>query len=272
MAVPAAGALSENGAGQATIARICDYWLGGSQHTEADRRAGDHILLCAPHLAYVLRTQQAQVDRMVRYLTAAGIRQFLDLGSRLPTAGNVHEIARECIPESRVLYVDHDTEVARDGARLLAGDERAGFLHADPLDPVQVLGSSALRGLLDLREPTAVLMTNLLQHVPDSADPAALVGRYVGAVSPGSYLGISHFGSDEQLVTGLGMFNRMFGTPPPVTLREPEQIRPFFAGLELVEPGIVPLPLWRPTEVALDDRNPEEFRVYVGLGHKRLPG
>jgi hypothetical protein len=251
-----------------SIARIRDYWLEGAHHTDIDRRFADQIAVCAPHLPYLVRTQRALIRRLVGYAIEHGVRQFLDLGSGVPAGGNVHEIAQEIDPACRVVYVDLDPTIAREGGNLLAGNTNAAYLHADIRDPARILQARMLQTLLDLGEPVAVFMIETLLHIPDSDDPAGLVAAYTEPLCSGSYLAISHFSPSEELTTGLGMFDRMFGAPPPVTLRGPDQLRDLFAGLELVPPGIVAVPLWHP---ASDDdiaRNPERAKVHVGLGRK----
>jgi len=258
----------ENDVDQPNISRIRDYWLEGTHHTEIDRGFGDDIALCAPHLPYLVRIQRALTRRLVHYAIENGVRQFLDLGSGVPAGGNVHEVAQEIEPACRVVYVDLDPGIAREGSSLLAGNARSAYLHADIREPAQILEAPELRALLDLAEPVAVLMIETLLHIPDSDDPAAMVTAYTEPLCSGSLLAIAHFSPSEELTTGLSMFDRMFGAPPSVNLREPDQFESFFTGLELVAPGIVPAPLWHP---ASDDdmaRNPELAQVHVGLGRK----
>jgi S-adenosyl methyltransferase len=253
---------------QLNTARIRDYWMDGKHNTKIDRELGDRIVACAPHLPYVVRTHRAFLRRVVRQLTAAGVRQFLDLGSGLPTAGNVHEIAQAIAPDSRVVYVDIDSAIVDEGRALLAGNDNVRVVLADARQPDQVLDAPERRDLLDLDEPVAVLIVDLLHHISDSDGPAALVAAYAEAVCSGSYLALSHFTEDELLLTGLGTFGQLFGAPPSVTFRDPGQVADLVAGLELVDPGVVPLPLWRPDSDRSEHRNPEQFRVYAALACK----
>ncbi|MGH3624775.1 MAG: SAM-dependent methyltransferase [Sciscionella sp.] len=246
-------------------ARIRDYWLDGTHNTEADREFADDIVVCAPHLPYVVRTHREFLRRTVGYLVAAGVRQFLDLGSGLPTAGNVHEAAQGIDADCRVVYVDIDPAIVDEGRTLLVGNDNTCFVCADVRRPEQVLDAPELRGLLDLDEPVGVLMIDLLHHIPDSDNPAALVAAYTEAVCSDSYLALSQFGEDERLLTGLTVFSQMFDAPPSVTLRDPEQVAGFVTGLDLVEPGIVPIPLWRPEPEHGTDRNPEMYQVYAAV-------
>lgn len=262
------GAAREKGTDQPSIARIRDYWLGGLHHSETDRRLADHIMICAPWLPFVVRRQRAMMHRMVRYLVEHGVRQFLDLGSGVPTECYVHEVAQDIAPESRVLYVDIDPDIVYDGRALLADNANAAILQADIRQPNQVWESRELQRLLDPSEPIAVLMIETLLHIPDSDNPAAMVAAYRDTMCSGSYLGLSHFSENEELLAGLTLFSRMFGAPPQVTLRAPEQLAEFFIGLDLVEPGVVPALLWRPPTGEDTDRNPEQAGVYAGLGRK----
>jgi hypothetical protein len=253
---------------QPSIARIRDHWLGGEHNSEVDRAFADQIMVCAPWLPYLVRRQRTMVRRMVEYLLENGVRQFIDLGSGVPTRDYVHEVASGAEPESRVLYVDIDPGVVHDGGELLADNDNVVFLQADIRQPNQVLESAELQELLDLNDPVAVLLIETLLHIPDADDPATVVATYMNAMCSGSYLGLSHFSQNEQLRTGLNLFSRTFGVPPAVTLRQPEQLTEFFSGLHLVDPGIVPVPLWRPAAGEEADLNPEHAGVYVGLGRK----
>lgn len=253
--------------GTPSIARIRDHWLDGSHHTDADRIFADHILVCAPHLPYLVRSQRTMLSRVVRHLVALGVRQFLDLGSGVPTTNHVHEVAQAADPECRVVYVDIESGVADEGRTLLADNPRAAYLCEDISDPQQVLGAAEVRELIDFDQPVAILMIETLLHIPDAANPAAVVRGYVDAMSSGSYLALAHFGEDAQLNAGLNMFSELYGAPPAVTLRDPVKLEDFFDGVDLVEPGVVPVTLWHPDpdDVGL---NPEAARIYVGVGQK----
>jgi len=249
-----------------SIARIRDYWLDGAHHTDIDREFGNRIALCAPHLPYLVRLQRELIRRLVRHSIEQGVRQFLDLGSGVPTGGNVHEIAQDMDPASRVVYVDLDPRIAHEGTSLLADNADSTYLHADIREPAQILEAPELRELLNLDKPVTVLMIETLLHIPDSDNPAAVVAAYTERLCSGSFLAISHFSPSEELTTGLGMFDRMYGAPPSVSLRDPDQLERFFTGLELVAPGIVPVPLWHPASRDDIARNPELAQVHVGLG------
>jgi hypothetical protein len=255
---------------QGNIARIRDYWLGGCHHSERDRAAADRILVCAPQLPYLVRQKRAMQQRMVRYLIKHGVRQFLGFDSGVPTMGHIHEASLPLLPDARVVYVDSDPLIVQDGQNLLEGNQYTAHLRADVRCAEHVLNHPDLRRLINLHEPLALLMTDSLLHLPDEDNPAALIAAYTDAVCPGSYLGLAQFSPTQHLLDGLALYTKMYGHPPPIPLREPEQLAPLFAGLEIVEPGIVPIPLWHPDPGEDTTRNPERIRVYTGLGLKGL--
>jgi hypothetical protein len=262
-------AAGEQGVRNPSIAGVRDYWLGGQHHRELDRDFADRTAVVVPHLPYVVRAERALLARMVRYLVGQGVRQFLDLGSGVPAVGHVHEIAQGIDPASRAVYVDTDPGVVADSGHLLAGNKHAALVDADIREPSQVLNAPETRRLLDLGEPTAVLVVSTLQHISDADDPIGVVAAYRDAMCSGSYLAVSHFGPDEHLEAGQKLFDQMnLGERPNVTLRDRDAVAVLFSGLELVSPGIVPIVLWRPD---LDDdlgRNPERHPIYAGLGRK----
>ncbi|GDY29693.1 SAM-dependent methyltransferase [Gandjariella thermophila] len=257
--------------GRPSLARIRDYWLDGSQHVAADRRLASQFVVCAPHLPYLVRTHRHFLRRVVSYLVAAGVRQFLDLGSGLPTAGNVHEIGQSLAPDCRVVYVDNDPRVAAHARRLLSGTPGVAFLCADLRDPGAVLGAVTGEGLLDPSRPVAVLMIDVLHLVPDADDPAGLIAAYTASACPGSYLALSHTArEDPGIRAGLALFTRIYPDElPRFNFRTPAEIAGLVAGLELVPPGVVPVPLWRPEPDASADRHPERFAGYAALGRTR---
>jgi hypothetical protein len=263
------GTLVENGSGPWSIAGIRDCWLGGSHCTVTDREIAERILVGAPHLAHVVRVYRALLGRVVRYLVRAGVRQFLDLGSGLPTAGNVHEVAQALDHGCRVVYVDIDPLVVAKSHKLLTGNHNTATVLADLRQPEQVLDATAQCGLLDLGAPVAVLAIDVLHHIPDADNPAALIAAYMDAVCPGSYLSVAHGGDDEGLVTGLATFYGFYQiSVPPLTFRNPAQIAEFFGKLDLVDPGIVPVPLWHPEPGEDPSADPESFPACCGLGRK----
>jgi S-adenosyl methyltransferase len=228
-------------------ARVYDYWLGGEHNFAADRIAGDRVLAVTPGLRYRVRANRAFLGRSVRYLAAeAGVRQFLDLGTGIPSAGNTHEVAQRVAPDSRIVYVDNDPIVARHAQALLRGTREGvtTYIEADLRDPAPILRQAAVA--LDFGQPVAVMLLGVLHLVSDAEDPWELVATLMEAVPPGSYLIISHPALDisEAQAEAQRSYNQNVATPQ--TLRTREQVARFFAGLELVPPGLVQVHQWRP--------------------------
>ncbi|GDY28381.1 hypothetical protein GTS_00140 [Gandjariella thermophila] len=245
------------------------YWLGGSHYLPTDRDRAERALACVPHLPYLVRTHRAFLRRAVRYLVGLGVAQFLDLGSGLPADGSVHEVAQGVNPDCRVVYTDLDAAVATEGRRLLADVPGTGYVHADIRDPERLLGAVAECGLLDLGRPTAVVMVDVLQHIPDEDDPAGLIAAYAAAVGPAGYLAISHTSPDPDTLAGLELYAQLYAPSPAMTFRHPMRVVELLGGLEIVAPGVVPVPLWRPEPGADTDRNPEHFFGCAALARPR---
>jgi S-adenosyl methyltransferase len=250
-----------------SVARIYDYNLGGAHNFAIDRRVAAQMAAAMPDLPAINWANRSFLRRAVRFLVAQGIRQFLDLGSGIPTVGNVHEIAQAAAPESRVAYVDIDAVAAAHGQALLSGNERAIAVQADLRRPDDVLGNPEIPRLLDFRAPIGVLMVAVLHFVAD--DPAGIIGRYRDAVVPGSYLVVSHAtegGQHERAraATAVAQRNSM-----PATLRGAAEVAALFAGFELVEPGLVYTPQWRPEPDANEfDGRPERAATLAAVGVK----
>ncbi|TWP52716.1 hypothetical protein FKR81_08650 [Lentzea tibetensis] len=252
-------------------ARVRDYWLGGSHHTHVDRRMAEQFTLCAPHLPYLVRTHRTFLRRVVTHLVHNGVRQFLDLGSGVPTVGQVHEVAQRADPESRVVYVDLDPVVVSESRELLAGRAGTAYVQADLCRPEEVLKAPELRAVLDLSQPVAVLVIDVLHFVPDSADPAGLLTAYANAFGPGTHVAVSHTCQDDRMVDAVRLFSDIYGFPTPsFAFRHPAEVVDLLAGFEIGEPGIVPLPLWRPDQQQHEpDRNPEQFHACAALARSR---
>ncbi|MEV0388277.1 SAM-dependent methyltransferase [Nonomuraea sp. NPDC050643] len=234
------------------ISRVYDFMLGGKDNYEADRRMAQLALQIAPDAPESARANREFLGRVVRFLAAeAGIRQFLDIGSGLPTLGNVHEIAQSAAGGTRVVYVDNDPVVLVHGRALLAVDETTTVVKADLRDPDAIVGHPEVRRLLDFSRPVGLLMFAILHHLADDEDPAGIAARMMGHLPPGSYLALSHFHNpgpalpevSKQAFTAERIFNETLGTG---RWRTREEILAYFDGLELLEPGLVPLPEWRP--------------------------
>lgn len=231
------------------IARIYDYWLGGKDHFEADRVAGDAAVRAYPDMAESCRHNRAFLRRAVEYAARAGIRQFLDVGTGLPSQDNTHEVAQAIAPDSRVVYVDNDPIVLAHARALLTSSKEGatGYLDADVRDPAFILEHAA--ELLDFSQPVAVMSIAVMHVIPDEDRPHRLIADLVDATVPGSFLILTHVASDlQQRSPGVNeaaaALSRLM--PERITPRSAEDIRRFFAGLDLVDPGVVPVQDWRP--------------------------
>jgi hypothetical protein len=232
----------------AHIARVYDYWLGGKDNYAADREAAEEALAVNPGLRADVRANRGFLARAVRYLAAeCGIRQFLDIGTGIPTANNTHEVAQSVAPPSRIVYVDNDPVVLLHAQALLASDPAGAcdYVDADLRDPAKIL--SAAERTLDFSQPVAVMLIAILHLIPDQDDPYGIVGTLMTAVPGGSYLALSHPASDiaaAVMSKAATRLNRLMSQR--VTLRTREDVSRFFAGADLAEPGIVQPPRWRP--------------------------
>jgi hypothetical protein len=229
-------------------ARIWNYWLGGKDNFAVDREAGDRVEAMLPIIVIQARADRAFLGRAVRYLAGeVGIRQFLDVGTGLPTADNTHEVAQRVAPEARIVYVDNDPMVLSHARALLTSSPEGvcDYLDADLRDPGKILAEAART--LDFSQPVALFLMGILHHIPDTDQAYDIVRQLVAALAPGSFLVINH---STSAVSGAAMedavahWNKV-GTPT-MTLRRPEQIAQFFDRLDLLEPGLVPCSQWRP--------------------------
>jgi S-adenosyl methyltransferase len=231
----------------ANPARVYDYWLGGKDNFAADRKAAHDAIAANPGILVEVRANRGFLGRAVRLLAAeAGIRQFLDIGAGLPSGDNTHEVAQRIAPDSRVVYVDNDPMVAAHARALLTSStgEETCCLDADLLDVGELLDQA--RQKLDFGQPIAVMMLMLLHLIPDSEQPHELVSRLMAAVPSGSYLAISHPASDIRAQSMAEMVELLTQAGPPMAARRHAEVSRFFDGLDLVEPGVVALPNWRP--------------------------
>ena len=250
-------------------ARVYDYLLGGKDNYAADRAAAEATLKIYPELAFSMRANRAFLGRAIRYLAGeAGMRQFLDIGTGIPTAGNTHQIAQEIAPESRVVYVDYDPVVLAHARALLTSNEAGAtdYIHADLRDTSAILAKASQ--LLDFSKPVAVTLLAILHAIPDFDDPHAIVATLLDAVPPGSYLVISHAASD---LLGQETVNNLDDVAGPLwqqqfTYRTREQVARFFAGTDLVPPGMVRVEDWRPGPGTSDSG---KSAVWCALGRKR---
>jgi S-adenosyl methyltransferase len=256
----------------ATAARIYDYWLGGHDNFAADRVAALKLTEGSPGTPLVARKNRAFLGRAVRFLVGeAGVRQFLDLGTGLPTRGNVHQVAQAIAPGARVVYVDNDPMVLAH-ARALKTGEGTAVIQADLRDPDTILGHPDTRRLIDFSQPLAVLFVAVL-HFVANPDAGAAVARFTGAAAPGSYLVLSHATGAPEPETSAAATAVYARTANPVSLRTRDQILAFFDGLEILEPGLVPVQYWRPGEP--DPGDPGDEWMLGGVGRSRpdhVPG
>jgi len=237
-------------------ARVYDYWLGGKDNFAADREAAERVLAVTPGLRFRVRANRAFLGRVTRFLAAeAGIRQFLDIGTGIPTAENTHEVAQRAAPDARVVYVDNDPIVLLHAQALLRSTPQGAtdYAQADLRDPGLILDRAA--GVLDFGQPVAVMLLGVLHLIQDDEDPWGIVARLMDAVPVGSYLAISHPAIDthEAQARAQRVYNERVSTRQ--TLRTRAQVARFFTGLELVEPGLVQVHQWRPgpDDVVPDD-------------------
>lgn len=253
---------------RASIARVYDYLLGGKEHLEVDRRAAEALLNVVPEVAEIAKDNRSFLRRGVEYLVReAGIRQIVDVGSGLPNAGNVHEVAHAIDPGVRIIYVDNDPVVLAHARALLATGEHTAVITADLREPDSIFDRIAALGLLDLDRPFAVLLSGVVHHLSDDDDPDAVVARVRTRLCPGSYLLLTHFLFDDEARAHALERAFLHGGLGSGRFRTWEQLRGYFGGLEMVEPGLVYANDWRP-----DEHTPVDGPVHTlyagGVGRK----
>ncbi len=250
-------------------ARVYDYWLGGKDNFAADRALGDAIMAAVPTIKTMARANRAFLRRAVRYLAGeAGVRQFLDIGTGIPTAGNTHEVAQQVAPQARVVYVDNDPIVLVHARALMTSHDAGAtaFIEADLREPEQILADPALAATLDLGQPVALMLVAVLLYFRDEEHPQAMVSTVMDALPPGSYLAITHPTADfnaDAMAGAVAAAEHGGITLVPRTRAETEA---FFTGLDLVEPGVVPVLAWRPEPGPQAD--PHSAYYYAGIARK----
>ena len=253
-------------------ARIWNYWLGGKDNFAVDREAGDRVAAMLPIIVAQARADRAFLGRAVRYLAGQeGIRQFLDIGTGLPTADNTHQVAQQTAPGARIVYADNDPLVLSHARALLTSSPEGvcDYIDADLREPEKILSEAART--LDFTQPVALLLLGVLHHIADTDQAYSIVRRLTAALVPGSFLAINH---STSAVSGAAMeeavahWNQV-GTPP-MTLRSPQQIARFFDGLDLLEPGVVSCSRWRPDISPLGGQ-PPEVDEFCGVARKPKP-
>jgi hypothetical protein len=227
-------------------ARIYDYWLGGKDNFAADREAAELALKAYPDLAKAVQSNRAFLGRAVRFLAGEGVRQFLDIGTGIPAADNTHEVAQQAAPDSRIVYVDNDPVVLLHAQALLKSTPGGAcdYIHADLRDPDAILAGAART--IDFGRPVALMLLAVLQFILDEQDPYGLVSRLVAALPSGSYLVISHPTDDFNPNKGESMKVYNERSADQAVVRDKAATARFFDGLELLEPGVVPVARWRP--------------------------
>ncbi|MEU6537728.1 SAM-dependent methyltransferase [Streptomyces sp. NPDC047000] len=251
-----------------SVSRIYDYYLGGSHNFEVDREAARKAMEFIPGLPKISQANRAFMRRAVRFAASEGITQFLDIGSGIPTFGNVHEVARAAVPGARVVYVDHDPVAVAHSQAVLAGHDEVDVVAADLRKPHEILASTEVDRLIDLNRPVALLLVAILHFVADSEDPYGAVAQLRDALAPGSMLILTHAAYEgiplprERAAGTVGVYEDIRN---PLIMRTRDEIARFFEGYDMVEPGLVPMPEWRP-ESGSEDEDPWASSGFAGVG------
>jgi hypothetical protein len=256
---------------RANAARVYDYWLGGTHNYLADQDVARAIAAVEPTAPLIGRANRAFIGRAVRLLAANGVRQFLDIGSGIPTQGNVHEVAQQADPAARVAYVDIDPVAAAHSKALLSGNQNAAIIQADLRDPEHILGHADTRRLIDPGQPTGLLLVSILHFIAGTEDPWHIVATLRDALAPGSYLVISH-GTNEDQPSVADAVEKVYNRSVAMSLhlRSHQDILRFFDGFGVVDPGLVYIPEWRPEPGDDLPEHPSRYGNLVGVGRKAL--
>ncbi|MFH9609433.1 SAM-dependent methyltransferase [Streptomyces sp. NPDC017448] len=255
-----------------SVSRMYDFYLGGSHNFEVDREAARKAMEFLPGLPKIMQANRAFMRRAVRYAVDSGIDQFLDIGSGIPTFGNVHEVAQAADPGAKVVYVDHDPVAVAHSQAVLDGNDRAVIAAADLRRPKEILDNPEITGLLDLDRPVALLLVAVLHFIEDADDPRGAVAELREALAPGSLIVLTHASyegiprSKEEAAGTVGVYENIRN---PLIMRSREEIGEFFEGYEMVEPGLVSMPEWRPdTPQSPAQEDPYAFSGFAGVGRK----
>ena len=251
-------------------ARLYDFYLGGKDNYAADRAAAMQVLRVAPEVRVMARENRAFLRRAVRFLAGeAAISQILDIGTGIPAAGNVHEVAGEVAPGTRVVYVDNDPVVHVHASALLTGSSATKIVLADLREPEVILAHPKVRELIDFSRPVALLLVAILHFITDGEDPAGIVAAFRGALAPGSFLALSHGTADFHTPDTVGRAAAVYErATAPLVLRSHAQISGFFDGFSLVDPGLVQVPLWRPDGRPPRPKDLAKVAIYGGVGRR----
>ncbi|MFE7394144.1 SAM-dependent methyltransferase [Streptomyces sp. NPDC002596] len=255
-----------------SVSRMYDFYLGGSHNFEVDREAARKAMEFMPGLPKIMQANRAFMRRAVRHAVSEGITQFLDIGSGIPTFGNVHEVAQAADPEARVAYVDHDSVAVAHSQAVLEGNDRAVIATGDLRRPQEILKSPEVSELLDLERPVALLLVAVLHFIEDADEPQAAVAELSESLAPGSLLVITHASyegiplTQEEAGGAVGVYRNIRN---PLIMRSRDEVSRFFDGYEMVAPGLVAMPNWRPdTPVVQEQEDPYAFSGFGGVGRK----
>jgi SAM-dependent methyltransferase len=250
-----------------SAARIYDYLLGGGHNFQADREITERFTKALPGAPEIAQLNRAFLRRAVLFMTEHGIRQFLDIGSGIPTVGNVHEIAQRADPDTRVMYVDREPIAVNHSQLMLGANDYATAIQQDLRDTDGIMGHPDVRGLLDFDQPLGLLMVGVFHFIAPEYQPRELLARYRQRLAPGSFLALSHFTADSRPAEMAAMVEVMKKSADPIYPRSREEFESFFNGFELVSPGVVPTADWRPT-MPYDINSSEREQIYAGVGRK----
>ncbi len=252
-----------------SAARIYDYYLGGGYNFESDRAFARKAIELLPTLPMIAQQNRVFLRRAVRFLISQGIRQFLDIGSGIPSVGNVHEVAQQVDPKARVVYVDNEPVAVAHSRMMLTGDPRTAVIQADVRDPDSILGAPETKKLIDFDEPVGLLMVALLHFIPHADEPKAFLARYRDAIAPGSHLALSHATLEHQPAHTEQVRRLYENSQNPMTSRTKADVEQLFDGYDLVAPGVVFTPAWRPDSPEDVGANPERSVIYAAVGRRR---
>lgn len=247
-----------------SAARVYDYLLGGGHNFAADRAVGEVVLKVQPHGRQIASSNRAFLSRAVRYLVDRGITQFLDLGSGIPTVGNVHEVAQRANPDCRVVYVDYDPVAVAHSQLMLRGNDNAVVVDADLTQPERVLDSAEVHRYIDFTEPVGLLMVAIFHFISDEKKPLEILEKYRSVLPAGSYLALSHLTADQMPAESAAVVEAMRNSRDPMFFRSYPDVVAMFEGFELVPPGVVAASRWHGNQGDTSDQE----GVYAGVGRK----
>jgi hypothetical protein len=252
---------------RANMARVYDYWLGGSHNFLTDQDLARAIAAVEPNIRAMARANRAFLGRAVRFLADAGIRQFLDIGSGIPTEGNVHEVAQHAAPGAHVVYADIDPVAVAHSKAILAGNASAAVIEADLREPEKILTQHTVGQLIDFSQPTGLLLVMVLHFIADAEDPCRVVATLRDALAPGSYLVLGH-ATDESKPAVAHAVEKVYkgSVATQGHIRSQAEILRFFDGFDLVDPGLVYMPQWRPDSPDDVPDDPSQLWALVGVG------